>query len=144
MVSLRIQRRCLTKVVGGLVFLLAFVACWLNSLALPFKTAMVLLVSCGAFVNYLHYHALPYIRQLNVSVNSCAIEINEYGWTSAELKIHYMDGFLLVLKLRCIDAASPMFGRVFWIWFYPGMIRSSELRYLRSFLANEFVPGSST
>jgi hypothetical protein len=142
MVSLRIQRGGLSIRFAGLVFLLAFIACWLNSLALPFKAAMAFLICCGALTNYYNRHTLPYITRLNVTANSCAIEIADNNWVSAELLVHYMDGFMLVLKLRCLDAASPQFGRVFWVWLYPGAINQSEQRRLRSFLANERVPRS--
>jgi hypothetical protein len=122
-------------IVSGSVFVIALAACWFNSLAWPFKAAMSMLV---VGVGFRYWYPQDKITRLNLTADSCFMQVNAADWMPAELAIHYRDSAVVVLKLRCVDPASPNFRHVYWLWLCPGLVSSKEQRRLRSFLANEF------
>ena len=123
------------------IFIAAVVCCWFNSLVWPLKVAMTGLVFCAGLGVWLDRQK---IARLSLTKHYCNALLASGEWVSVELTISYCDWFLVVLKLRCLDASSPHFRQKFWLWFYPGVATEKEQRQLRYFLANEFRPYSSS
>lgn len=138
MLSIPIRSHGALLVLGAPVFALATVASWLNALDLVYKLVISASVFFIGLMMWLGQHKATRVTRLNLRNNSCAILVDDKAWLAVSLTVHYCDELLLVLKLHGLDAATPQYGHVFWLWLYPGVISSVEQRALRSFLASEF------
>jgi hypothetical protein len=134
-ISIRSYRAGL--IIGGGIFVLALASCWYNSFFWPLKIAMAILV---VWVGLSCWFEQFKVTRLNLTTDACYAQVNGDDWMPVELAVHYRDGVVLVLKLRCLDASLPYFRHVLWVWLYPGIITELEQRRLRCFLANEFNP----